>query len=101
MEAACETIALAMGREQRSRRKLPAGTFCYLCGKPITEDQEWNRDHVPPQRLFAKSVRRQTFTATGLASDPRSVQQRVRERRRLLRHGSRGTARYRLGQGGL
>jgi hypothetical protein len=25
----------------------------------ITQDQEWNRDHVPLQRLFAKSVRPQ------------------------------------------
>jgi hypothetical protein len=48
-----------MGREQRSRRRLPPGTFCYLCGNPITEGEEWNRDHVPPQRLFAKAVRKQ------------------------------------------
>ena len=48
-----------MGREQRSRRKLAPGSFCYLCGEPITDDQDWNRDHVPPQRLFAKSVRQQ------------------------------------------
>jgi hypothetical protein len=48
-----------MGREQRSRRNLPNDTFCYLCGEPIVDGEEWNRDHVPPQRLFAKSVRRQ------------------------------------------
>lgn len=48
-----------MGRDQRSRRKLAQGTFCYLCGKVIAEGEEWNRDHVPPQRLFAKSVRQQ------------------------------------------
>jgi hypothetical protein len=30
-----------------------------LCGNPIAESEEWNRDHVPPQRLFAKSVRKQ------------------------------------------
>lgn len=48
-----------MGREQRSRKRLPPGTFCYLCGKPIGEDEDWNRDHVPPQRLFAKTIRRQ------------------------------------------
>jgi hypothetical protein len=46
-----------MGREQRSRRKLPPETFCYLCGQPIANEQKWNRDHVPPQRIFAKSVR--------------------------------------------
>lgn len=48
-----------MGRDQRSRRKLTPDTFCYLCGKLIAEGEEWNRDHVPPQRLFAKSVRQQ------------------------------------------
>jgi hypothetical protein len=40
-------------------RRLPPGTFCYLCGKVIAEGEDWNRDHVPPQRLFAKSVRKQ------------------------------------------
>ena len=46
-----------MGREQR--QKLPPGTFCYLCGNPIADGEEWNRDHVPPRRLFAKRVRQQ------------------------------------------
>lgn len=48
-----------MGREQRSRRRLPPGAFCYLCGNLLTDGEDWNRDHVPPQRLFAKTVRRQ------------------------------------------
>lgn len=48
-----------MGRDQRSRRRLEPGAFCYLCGNVIAEGEEWNRDHVPPQRLFAKSVRQQ------------------------------------------
>jgi hypothetical protein len=48
-----------MVRDPRSRRKLPSGAFCYLCGNPIAEGQEWNRDHVPPQRIFAKSIRQQ------------------------------------------
>jgi hypothetical protein len=47
-----------MGHEQRSRRRLAPGTFCYLCGDPIAQGEEWNRDHTPPQRLFAKSVRK-------------------------------------------
>ena len=45
-----------MGREQRL--KLPPDTFCYLCGMPIVDGEQWNRDHVPPRRLFAKSVRK-------------------------------------------
>lgn len=48
-----------MGREQRSRRKLPPGTVCYLCLKPIEDDQDWNRDHVPPQRIFGSRLRQQ------------------------------------------
>jgi len=42
-----------MGHEQRSRRRLAPGTFCDLCGNVIAEGEDWNRDHVPPQRLFA------------------------------------------------
>jgi len=30
---------------------------CYLCGLGIAEDQDWNRDHVPPQRFYGKSIR--------------------------------------------
>lgn len=48
-----------MGWEQRSRRKLPSGTICYLCGHPISPEQPWDRDHVPPERFYGKSVRRQ------------------------------------------
>ena len=37
--------------------------FCYLCGDPITEEQQANhqvnRDHVPPLRIYAKQIRRQ------------------------------------------
>lgn len=46
-----------MGWQQRSRRRLPPGTICYLCGKPIVEGEAWNRDHVPPQRFYGKSIR--------------------------------------------
>jgi len=45
-------------RERRSRTRLPPGTVCYLCGKAISSDDEWNRDHVPPERFFGKSVKR-------------------------------------------
>jgi hypothetical protein len=30
---------------------------CYLCGAEIKPDQDWNKDHVPPQRFYAKSIR--------------------------------------------
>jgi hypothetical protein len=48
-----------MGREQRSRRHLSPDTLCYLCGQPIAPDESWNRDHVPPERIFGKRVRRE------------------------------------------
>ena len=41
-----------------SRRRVAPGTVCYLCGLEIAPDQAWNRDHVPPLRFFAKSVRK-------------------------------------------
>jgi hypothetical protein len=43
--------------KRRSRRHLPPGTVCYLCGKPILEHEDWNRDHVPPERFFGQSVK--------------------------------------------
>jgi hypothetical protein len=46
-----------MGWEQRSRRSVPAGTVCYLCGNPIAAGEDWNKDHVPPQRFYGKSIR--------------------------------------------
>jgi len=45
-----------MGREQRSRSRLPADARCYLCGNSILPDEEWDRDHVPPKRVFALAV---------------------------------------------
>ena len=48
-----------MGKEQRSRSKLNPGTLCYLCLEPLLEGQPWDRDHVPPQRIFGKDLRRQ------------------------------------------
>ena len=45
-----------MGREQRSRGRLPADARCYLCGNPILPDEKWDRDHVPPKRVFALAV---------------------------------------------
>jgi hypothetical protein len=49
-----------MGWQQRSRRDLPPDTICYLCRQVIGRDQGWNKDHVPPQRFYGKSIR-QTF----------------------------------------
>lgn len=48
-----------MSREQRSRHRLPAGTVCYLCGELIVKGEEWDRDHVPPERVFGKTVKQQ------------------------------------------
>ena len=48
-----------MGREQRSRTRLPVDARCYLCGNPIVPDEEWDRDHVPPKRIFALAVLQQ------------------------------------------
>jgi hypothetical protein len=46
-----------VGWAQRSRRHLAAGTCCYLCDQTIEPTENWNRDHVPPKRIFASSVR--------------------------------------------
>ena len=46
-----------MGWAQRSRRHLPPGTVCYLCGAPFVAGEEWNLDHVPPQRFYGKAIR--------------------------------------------
>lgn len=51
-----------IGREQRSRQHIEPGTLCYLCGQVIELDQDWNRDHVPPARIFASDVRSQFST---------------------------------------
>lgn len=44
-------------RRQRSRRRLSQDSRCYLCGKVIEPHEPWNRDHVPPKRIFASSIR--------------------------------------------
>ena len=42
---------------QSSRRRIPPNTVCYLCGRPIADDEPWNRDHIPPERFFAHVVK--------------------------------------------
>jgi hypothetical protein len=47
-----------MGSAQRSRRRLEPGTRCYLCGQAIDAAHEvWDRDHVPPKRIFPSRLR--------------------------------------------
>jgi hypothetical protein len=46
-----------VGWAQRSRHRLKPGTICYLCGRPISEGEAWDRDHVPPQRFYGTEVR--------------------------------------------
>jgi hypothetical protein len=46
------------GRHVASDGERP-GEVCYLCGRPLTPGQATNRDHVPPRRLFARSIRKQ------------------------------------------
>ena len=48
-----------MGWAQRSRRRLPPGSRCYLCSQTIHQTEKWNRDHVPPKRIFASAVGKQ------------------------------------------
>lgn len=46
-----------MGWAQRSRKHLPPGTRCYLCGRVIdAATEKWNRDHVPPKRVFGSDI---------------------------------------------
>ena len=48
-----------IGRISKGLRRIlrirPNPEICYLCGKPILADG--NRDHVPPQQLFAPRIR--------------------------------------------
>lgn len=30
--------------------------YCYLCGKPIEQGQDWNLDHVHPRALGGKTT---------------------------------------------
>lgn len=41
-------------RQLRECRNLP---FCYLCGKDFATGERTNRDHVPPEAIFAKEDR--------------------------------------------
>ncbi len=47
-------VALLTQKDFRGVRELP---FCYLCGKGFLPADETNRDHVPPQKLFAETDR--------------------------------------------
>jgi len=42
----------------RSRRYLQPNTICYLCSRPITTEQTWNRDHIPPARFFGSTLKK-------------------------------------------
>jgi hypothetical protein len=42
-------IANSMGVDPR---------MCYLCGTPLARGDPFNMDHVPPQRFFARSLRK-------------------------------------------
>lgn len=42
---------------QQALRRVRNLPFCYLCGKPIQPGDALNRDHVPPEALFAKADR--------------------------------------------
>ena len=43
---------------QRSRRRLAANQRCYLCAEPIESHQNWDRDHVPPRRIYGARIKR-------------------------------------------
>jgi hypothetical protein len=53
-----EVSLLGLGR---SRRRPPREAVCYLCGQPIGAAQAWDREHLPPKRVFARSIR-QTYS---------------------------------------
>jgi hypothetical protein len=62
-----------MGPRARAKDASVAGKPCYLCGEPIDPARHrWNRDHVPPRRLFASAVRKQ-FHVSELKSLPTHV----------------------------
>jgi hypothetical protein len=51
-----------MASAKRSRRYLRPNQCCYLCGQVIMHDEAWDRDHVPPRRLFGKRALRSLHT---------------------------------------
>jgi len=44
-----------------TKRKLPesGNAVCYLYARPISPEEEWNRDHFPPRQIFARALRKQ------------------------------------------
>src|SRR5260221_7199991 len=47
-------VALLQQSDFRSVQNLP---FCYLCGQPFVAGDSQNRDHVPPECIFASCDR--------------------------------------------
>lgn len=49
---------LVSQQDLRTVQRLP---FCYLCGKPFGPDDQTDRDHVPPRKLFLAADRSPTL----------------------------------------
>jgi hypothetical protein len=60
-----------MGWRKRAKKQ-GIDVVCYLCEKTIGENEDADRDHVPPKRVFASAVR--TALNTNLASLPTHVE---------------------------
>jgi hypothetical protein len=54
-------VALITQNDLRKVQNLP---FCYLCGKKFLSDALTDRDHVPPESVFAKSDRQPVVLKT-------------------------------------
>jgi hypothetical protein len=46
--------------DSRAYELLQPNTVCYLCCQPITTEENWNRDHIPPARFFGNAVKKTT-----------------------------------------
>lgn len=42
---------------EQQAREVARLDFCYICGRPFTEDRARTRDHVPPKKIFLKQDR--------------------------------------------
>lgn len=56
--------SLTRQRDYRPAQRLP---FCYLCAKPIGEDEAINRDHLPAQCIFIAGDREPLWLPTHVA----------------------------------
>ena len=54
-------------KDQRAVRAVQKLSFCYICGKEFADQDVSDRDHVPPEAVFAKAHRQPLILRTHAA----------------------------------